>query len=118
MRRSVAPAAEEHAPLTPEAPGVDEAAKGGTWIQDGLAWTARINIEHRNVLLGVFSVFLVVFAIGTARVEIDTNYMKDYWESSRIFKDTVKIDSEMGGTTNVIYLFDSGEDDGINPLRL
>ena len=26
---------------------------------------------------------------------------------------TVKVDAVMGGTTNVIYIFDAGEDDGI-----
>jgi len=116
LRRSIVPATREQISLEPEPALVDTAAKGGAWIRDMLAWTARVNIEHRNVLLGAFSIFLVVFGIGATRVQVDTNYMKDYWESSRIYRDTVKIDSEMGGTTNVIYLFDAGEDDAIkNP---
>ncbi len=95
---------------------VDSRAKGGDWMRSALDRITQINIDHRGTLLTIFSVFLVVFGIGATRVEVDSNYLKDFWKSSWIYKTTVKVDSEMGGTTNVVYLFDAGEDDGIkNP---
>ncbi len=95
---------------------IDAGAKGGAWMKSMLDRIAQINIDHRGALLTGFSIFLVVFGIGATRVEIDSNYLKDFWKSSWIYKTTVKVDSEMGGTTNVVYLFDAGEDDGIkNP---
>lgn len=95
---------------------VDTGAKGGAWMHSALDRITQINIDHRGALLTVFSVFLVVFGIGATRVEIDSNYLKDFWKSAQMYKDTVKVDTEMGGTTNVVYLFDAGEDDGVkNP---
>ncbi len=97
----------------PSAPIVDGAAKGGDWIQSVLAAVARINIEHTGRLLAIFAVFLVACLVGAMRIEVDSNYLKDFWPSSWFYEATVKVDSEMGGTTNVVYLFDAGEDDAI-----
>jgi len=95
---------------------VDAGAKGGDWMRSALDRITQINIDHRGTLLTIFGVFLVVFGVGATQVEVDSNYLKDFWKSSWIYKTTVKVDSEMGGTTNVVYLFDAGEDDGIkNP---
>jgi predicted RND superfamily exporter protein len=102
---------------SPDSAGqIDTGAKGGAWMNSALDWVAQINVDHRGTLLIVFSLFLIVFGIGATRVEVDSNYLKDFWKSSRMYQDTVKVDSEMGGTTNVVYLFDAGEDDGVkNP---
>ena len=91
----------------------DPSAKGGDWMQSVLDWVARTNFEHSGGLLVAFGAFLVICLVGVMRVEVDSNYLKDFWRSSDIYVDTVKVDSEMGGTTNVVYLFDAGEDDGI-----
>ena len=98
---------------------IDPAAKGGAWIESGLEAIARFNIQHRDRLIGTFMAFLVVFAVGAARVEVDSNYIKDFWPSSAMYQHTIKVDAEMGGTTNIVYLFDTGEDDAIkNPSVL
>ena len=105
--------AQTAAPSAVSATGV---GKAGTWMQDALAWAAQVNIDHSRGLLMAFGVFLVVCATGVAQVQVDTNYMSDFWEKSQFHIDTTKIDSEMGGTTNVIYLFDTEEDDAVkNP---
>jgi len=97
----------------PVVSSVVASAKGGDWIQTLLASVARINIDHTGRLLVVFGVFLVACLLGAMRIEVDSNWLKDFWPSSWFYKNTVKVDSEMGGTTNVVYLFDAGEDDAI-----
>ena len=74
---------------------------------------ATVNIERSGLLLSAFAVFLVVCVLGSLRIEVDSNYLKDFWPSSWMYVNTVKVDTEMGGTTNVVYLFDAGEDDAI-----
>ncbi|HPG24284.1 MAG TPA: MMPL family transporter, partial [Myxococcota bacterium] len=90
-----------------------ESAKGGVGTRRLLDAIARFNIQHRRPLIAAFAVFLVVFGIGATRVEVDSNWLDDFWESSWIYATTTRVDEEMGGTTNIIYLFDAGEDDGI-----
>ncbi len=78
-----------------------------------LDWVTNFNIRHRNALIVGFGGFMVVFAFGAARVEVDSNWLDDFWDSSPIYQTIVRVDDEMGGATNIIYLFDSGRDDGI-----
>jgi len=82
-------------------------------IELALESVVRTNLKYRGALLWGFSAFLVLCASGASQVVVDSNYLKDFWRSSTIYQNTVKVDSEMGGTTNVVYLFDSGVDDGI-----
>ena len=82
-------------------------------IDLALESVVRTNLEYRGALLWAFSAFLALCAWGASQVAVDSNYLKDFWRSSTIYQHTVKVDSEMGGTTNVVYLFDSGIDDGI-----
>ena len=103
----------EETPEAPPASEVDAAAKGGDWIKSTLDAVATLNIVHRNRLLAVFGVFLAVCLVGATRIEVDSNYLKDFWPTSWMYVHTVKVDTEMGGTTNVVYLFDAGEDDAI-----
>ncbi|CAM9463012.1 unnamed protein product, partial [Discosporangium mesarthrocarpum] len=95
------------------ASAANESAKGGDWIKSALDVIASVNIAHTNRLLGVFAVFLAICLLGATRIEVDSNYLKDFWPTSWMYVNTVKVDTEMGGTTNVVYLFDAGEDDAI-----
>lgn len=88
-------------------------SKGGAWIRNGLDQIAQINLDHRTLLISGFAVFLVVGALGTMRVHVDSNWLDDFWPSSWLYEHTLRVDNEMGGTTNIIYLFDAGSDDAI-----
>jgi hypothetical protein len=95
-------------------PGARRAStKGGRLVLQMLGWVADFNVRHRNALVVGFSLFLIVFGIGATRVSIDSNWLDDFWESVPLHQDTVRVDDEMGGTTNIIYLFDGGEMDSI-----
>ena len=78
-----------------------------------LDWVSQVNIVHGSRLIAFFAVFLVVFGIGATRMEVDSNWLSDFWDSSEIYAAITKADDEMGGASNIIFLFDSGESDGI-----
>jgi predicted RND superfamily exporter protein len=78
-----------------------------------LDWVTRVNIDHGSRLIAGFAVFLVIFGIGATRMEVDTNWLADFWDTSEIHGAITKVDDEMGGATNIIFLFDSGETDGV-----
>ena len=94
-------------------------SKGGALIHNALEALARFNINHQLKLIVGFGVFLVVCGVGASRVKVDSNWLDDFWDDSWIYVGTTKVDTEMGGTTNIIYLFDGGEEDSIkNPAVL
>ena len=90
----------------------DEGTKSG-WMNRVLSSVANFNIDHQKALVGFFSLFLIVFGIGASRVVADSNWLDDFWPESWIYADTTRVDGEMGGTTNIIYLFDGGDSDSI-----
>lgn len=78
-----------------------------------LDWVTDFNIRYRTPLIAGFALFMLVFSVGATRVQVDSNWLDDFWDSSEIYRTIVRVDDEMGGATNIIYLFDSGRDDGI-----
>jgi len=78
-----------------------------------LAWAAQYNIDHRGRLIAAFAAFMVLCGAGATQISVDSNWLNDFWPDAAIRADTVRVDDEMGGTTNIIYLFDGGEADAI-----
>ncbi len=85
----------------------------GRAVRRGLAWVAGVNIGHRRALVLGFSILILVGATGAARVEVDSNWLEDFWATAPIRQATLRVDDEMGGVTNVVYLFDAGTSDAI-----
>jgi len=103
--------AETHSQM-PSSP-TSQPRENGRLVARILNWVIEFNIERRNLLIGGFTILLVVFGVGMTRVSIDSNWLDDFWDDVPVSRNTVRVDEEMGGTTNVIYLFDSGADDAI-----
>ncbi|MFK7897412.1 MAG: RND family transporter [Myxococcota bacterium] len=98
-------------PVAAEIPAA--ASRGGASMRRILGGVASFNINHQRKLIGLFTAFLIVFGIGASRVTVDSNWLDDFWDDSWIYQDTMRVDTEMGGTTNIIYLFDGGDSDAI-----
>ncbi len=94
-------------------------AKGSARAKAVLNRVAEFNIRHRRAILGVFAAIVAVAIVGITRVIVDSNWLNDFSEGMTIRQHTTRVDEVMGGTANLIYLFDSGEEDGIkNPAVL
>ena len=104
----------------PRAPKRSDAAdailptiESGGFATRALDRIASINITHRFALLIGFAVFTLACIVGSTRVVVDSNWLADFWEGSEVRVNVVKVDDEMGGMSNIIYLFDGGHDEAI-----
>ncbi|MBW2270045.1 MAG: MMPL family transporter, partial [Deltaproteobacteria bacterium] len=88
-------------------------AKGGARMQRGLLAVANFNVRHRVALLVVFALVFLVGGVGMTRIAVDSNWLDDFSDAMPIKHDIEFADQVMGGTTNIIYLFDSGEPEGV-----
>lgn len=85
-------------------------------VLEGIA-SFVIRFKHLILLFTVLLVLMV--AIGISKIRIDSNYLLDFNPSEPIRADTEFIDDKMGGMNSVVYLFDTGEVDGLkNPQAL
>jgi predicted RND superfamily exporter protein len=98
--------------------GSHDAQKGGALMRTALLAIARFDQRHRLAILAVFAMLFLFSIVGIARLVADSNWLDDYSDAMPIKAATIKVDKEMGGTVNVIYLFDSGEPDGIKEPAL
>jgi predicted RND superfamily exporter protein len=95
-------------PAGPE--GVD---RGGQRVEAALAAVAAFDVRHRRSILAVFAALFVASLAGVAQLVVDSNWLNDFSDRMPIKAETERIDRVMGGTTNLVYLFDAGVEDGI-----
>ncbi len=88
-------------------------AKGGRFFERALRAVADFDVSRRwGIIVFFFGVF-VISIIGMTRLRVDSNFMTDFSEEMRVRRDTEYADEVMGGTNSFVYLFDTGEPDGI-----
>jgi len=88
-------------------------AKGGRFVNAALLAIADFDVRHRRAILVCFGAVFVASGLGISRIVVDSNWLDDFSRRVPLKGITEKVDDVMGGVTNVIYLFDSGEADGI-----
>jgi predicted RND superfamily exporter protein len=88
-------------------------AKGGRFVHAALCAVSDFDLRHRRSILALFAGLFVLSGFGITRLVVDSNWLDDFSERVPLKSITQRIDDVMGGVTNVIYLFDSGEPDGI-----
>ncbi|MBW2421661.1 MAG: RND family transporter [Deltaproteobacteria bacterium] len=94
-------------------------AKGGERMRAALRAIARFDQRHSVAILAAFGALLVFSLAGMTRLVADSNWLDDYSDEMPVKAATMKVDKEMGGTSGIAYLFDSGVPDGIKePLVL
>lgn len=89
------------------------AAKGGRLVAGLLLGVARFDVRHRRAILVAFAAVFAVSIAGMGRLIVDSNWIDDFSDAVPLKRDTLQVDTVMGGVTNLIYLFDSGEADGV-----
>ena len=102
-------------PRTKTRPG----SAGEERVQRALAAIAAFNVRRRREILAAFGLVFVFSIAGMTQLIVDSNWLDDFSYEMPIKAITERVDRVMGGTSNVIYLFDAGEEDGIkNPAVL
>ena len=102
------------APGRPNDRGRDPADDREQRLRDPGARPDRVHQHHyRYALLIGFAVFTLACIYGSTRVVVDSNWLADFWDESEVRVNVVKVDDEMGGMSNIIFLFDGGHDEAI-----
>ncbi len=87
--------------------------KGSPRLRAMLLSVARFDIKYRNAILVVSAVIFIAAGFGIGKLTVDSNFLTEFSEKVPIRQVTAYVDEAMGGTTGVVYLFDTGEADGI-----
>ena len=96
-----------------QAPRAVEAVASEGPLGAVLATITRFNVRHRTGILAAFALFFVTIGAGIPRLIVDSNWLDDFSDRMPLKGVVDHVDKVMGGSTNLIYLFDSGEPDGI-----
>ncbi|UCF48672.1 MAG: MMPL family transporter [Myxococcales bacterium] len=74
---------------------------------------ASFVIRFRNPILIASAVIFVSSAWGISMLTVDSNFLMEFSEKIPVRRTTQFVDDHMSGTYSMVYVFDSGEADGI-----
>ena len=87
------------------------AARGSAtalWVEGILRAVQDIVVRRRRQILLVSSLLLAASVLGVSQIVVDANWLDDFSDEVPLKASTLRIDEEMGGVTNLIFLFDGG----------
>jgi predicted RND superfamily exporter protein len=82
---------------------------------DGIA---HFDVRFRKPILCLFFLGFVLSGIGITKLTVDSNFLKELKEKVPLRRVTEFVDDVMGGTSSVVYLFDTGTPDGIKDIEV
>jgi predicted RND superfamily exporter protein len=100
-------------------PSADELGKKKTRANRGkflggvLRSIASFVIRFRNLVLVGSAVIFVASAVGISMLTVDSNFLTEFSEEIPVRRTTQFVDDHMSGNYSIVYLFDSGEEEGI-----
>jgi len=100
------------APRSPAAAGRD-AGLGAAGMKSLLRTASAVAIRHRKAILAVSAGVFAFSLAGMAQIRVDSNWLDDFRDETPLKQITQRVDEVMGGTTNLIYLFETDEEGGI-----
>jgi hypothetical protein len=74
---------------------------------------ASFVIRFRNLVLVGSAVIFVASAVGISMLTVDSNFLTEFSEEIPVRRTTQFVDDHMSGNYSIVYLFDSGEEEGI-----
>jgi predicted RND superfamily exporter protein len=88
-------------------------AKGGPRLLAALGAVARFDVRHRKRILWASAAVFIFSGMGVARLTVDSNFLTEFDRREPIRMATEFADEVMGGTGSFVYVFDTGEPEGI-----
>jgi predicted RND superfamily exporter protein len=88
-------------------------AKKGRALGAALRSLATFVIRFRNPILVASALIFVSSAWGISMLTVDSNFLHEFSEKVPVRRTTQFVDDHMSGTYSIVYVFDSGEPDGI-----
>ncbi len=93
-------------------------AKGGWLYKNVLTSISKFDIRYRKMILFLFGIVFIASGIGISYLTVDSNFLNEFSDRVPIKKITRFVDKIMGGTSSVVYLFDTGVPDGIKDPKI
>jgi predicted RND superfamily exporter protein len=97
----------------PGEPSKKARANERSGLGPALRAVAAFDIRFRNPILIVSAIIFVSSGIGISMLKVDSNFLMEFSEKIPVRRTTQFVDDHMSGTYSIVYVFDSGEDDGI-----
>ncbi len=88
-------------------------AREGRIFDTILGAIVRFDIRHTKAILLCFALIFAASFAGMYRLHVDTSFIDQWREDALVRQTALKVDYIMGGMNSMIYLFDTGEADGI-----
>ena len=74
---------------------------------------AAFVIRFRNPILLAFALIFLASAWGITKLTVDSNFLLEFSEEIPVRRTTQFVDDHMSGNYSIVYVFDSGVEDGI-----
>lgn len=88
------------------------------WLQGRMDGVVEFNLRHGTKLLVVFALVTVGALVGVTKLRVDFNFLKEFRPEIEWRQHTEKLNEVMGGLLSVVYVFDTGQSDGIKTLEV
>jgi len=83
--------------------------RSSVWLRN----SADFNIRHQNGIVLFFMAVVLISLVGIFYLKVDSNFLEEFSDRVEVKHTTKLVDEVMGGTGGLVYLFDTGETDGI-----
>lgn len=83
--------------------------RSGSWLRA----LSDFNLRYQGGIILFFFIVFLVSLWGTRYLRVDSNFLEEFSDKVAVKHTTYLVDREMGGTGGLVYLFDTGEADGI-----
>jgi predicted RND superfamily exporter protein len=88
-------------------------ASRGKFLGGVLRSVASFDIRFRNAILIASAVIFAASGVGISMLTVDSNFLTEFSEDIPVRQTTQFVDDHMSGNYSIVYVFDSGEEDGI-----
>lgn len=80
---------------------------------------ADFNVDNQGLIISLFAALFCISLWGITKMRVDSNFIEEFSDRVPVKHTTLLVDEVMTGTGGLVYLFDTGEPDGIkNPAFL
>lgn len=88
-------------------------AKGGPRTRRAFAAISAFDTRYPRQILAASALIFVFSVVGIAQVRVDSNFLDDFDKEHPVRVTTELVDRVLGGVMSIIYVFDSGEPEGV-----
>jgi uncharacterized protein len=101
-----------------QATGVAPSEKKSGLLFHLLTRLVQVNLRHPLAILAVSAAMLVAALVGISKLQVAFNFLEDFKPDTQFRQHTSYIQDTMGGMLNVVFIYDSGEAEGVKSASL